>query len=263
MIVSTNVSIGGGEQPALFAPVVTGGVNTISWANNTQNGGFAVTITSDVDGTPVTSPLTITEDMDGSTLTITASAENFESASSIITLSYLQSNSSLYALDAVNATGNANELFDFLFTQIGRWATVVDAEGNEANFSYLHLSPNGNKQSVTITDQSHFVANSDYADVGTGFYKYRYGVKPQDAPSDLFGWKDTLIAPVMGIQNSVSGTIIIYDVTAGELFRTISVNANSESLDNTSLEAIYNSQNYYTQGHYYTIITNLTFNPLS
>ena len=84
---------GGGEQPQLFAPVVTGGVNSISWANNPDNGGFEVTLTADVDGTQVTSPLTITQAMDGSTLTITASATNFESNSTIIQISYMDAQS--------------------------------------------------------------------------------------------------------------------------------------------------------------------------
>lgn len=75
--------------PVLFAPVVTGGFNEISWANNPSNGDFDVTLTADVDGTPVTSPLTITQAMDGKMLTITASATNFQDGVTQISLSYL------------------------------------------------------------------------------------------------------------------------------------------------------------------------------
>ena len=77
-----------GDQPTLFAPVITTGTNTASWANSTSNGGFSVTLTADVDGETVTSPLTITEEMDGKTLTVTASAENFKDAIATQVLTY-------------------------------------------------------------------------------------------------------------------------------------------------------------------------------
>lgn len=85
---TASVEVEGGPQPTLFAPTVTGGVNTIAWSNNTQNGGFDVTLTAVVDGTTVTSPLTITQEMDGKTLTITASATNFEDSVTTVTLQY-------------------------------------------------------------------------------------------------------------------------------------------------------------------------------
>lgn len=68
-------------RPTLFAPIVTRLGNSISWKNNSQNGDFSVTITAKLDGAAVTSPLTATDSMVGKTLTVTASAENFESAS--------------------------------------------------------------------------------------------------------------------------------------------------------------------------------------
>ena len=79
----------GGDQPTLFAPIVTTGTNSASWENDSRNGGFNVTITATVDGVTVTSPLTITEAMDGKTLVVTASAENFLDAVSQATLTYV------------------------------------------------------------------------------------------------------------------------------------------------------------------------------
>ena len=111
----------GGQQPTLFAPVVTGGVNEVSWANDSRNGGFNPTITAVVDGQTVTSPLTITQAMDGKTLTITASATNFESAIVTISLEYYQASSthldvtytestepSVYKYPAIAAYGRSN-----------------------------------------------------------------------------------------------------------------------------------------------------------
>lgn len=76
------------DQPTLYAPAITTGTNTASWTNNTSNGGFAVTLSADIDGETVTSPLAITEEMDGKTLTVTASATNFKDAVSTQVLTY-------------------------------------------------------------------------------------------------------------------------------------------------------------------------------
>ncbi len=92
--------LGGGlEQPTLFAPIITSGLNTVSWANDTRNGAFPVTLSATVDGVEVTSPLTITEEMDGKTLEVTASATNFEAASTTETLRFLDISSLLFESD--------------------------------------------------------------------------------------------------------------------------------------------------------------------
>ena len=80
---------GGGNQPTLFAPNLYGGINTMSWDNSSSNGMFPVSLAANVEGTPVTSPLTITEQMHGKTLTVTASSPNFVSSSSTTTLNYV------------------------------------------------------------------------------------------------------------------------------------------------------------------------------
>ncbi len=80
---------GGGNQPTLFAPNLYGGINTMSWGNSSSNGMFPVSLAANVEGTPVTQPLTITEQMHGKTLTVTASSPNFVSSSSTTTLNYV------------------------------------------------------------------------------------------------------------------------------------------------------------------------------
>ena len=94
---------GGGEQPTLFPPIVTIDINNISWKNDTKNGGFNVSITAEVDGETVTSPLTVTEDMKGKTLIITASAENFESSASEIEIVYSSSTDVFLPYDTIIA----------------------------------------------------------------------------------------------------------------------------------------------------------------
>lgn len=102
-------------RPTLFAPIVTRLGNSISWKNNSQNGSFPVSITAKLDGTTVTSPLTATDSMVGKTLTVTTSAENFESASvdfSIDTIDFVIDagaytfNNSLVGSDDVSADIN-------------------------------------------------------------------------------------------------------------------------------------------------------------
>lgn len=84
-----NVDVAGGPQPTLFAPIITGAVNQVSWANDTRNGGFNPTITAVVDGQTVTSPLIITQEMDGKTLIVTASATNFNDGVTTMILTYV------------------------------------------------------------------------------------------------------------------------------------------------------------------------------
>lgn len=112
---TVEIGEGGGQQPTLFAPSVTGGVNTISWENNTSNGDFEVTITADVNGTPVTSPLTITQAMDGQTLTITASATNFNSATRTVPISYINPAASL--VSPSNYAFDSNKPYNYLVIQ--------------------------------------------------------------------------------------------------------------------------------------------------
>lgn len=78
----------GGEQPALFAPIISKNYNTVSFSNNPANGDFNVNIVGMVDGVEVTSPFTITQIFSGAALTVTASANRFVSASTTLVLEY-------------------------------------------------------------------------------------------------------------------------------------------------------------------------------
>lgn len=79
----------GGNQPTLFAPIITIGRNVVSWSNDLDNGGFEVTLSADVSGSSVSSPLTITQQMDKQTLRVVASSQNFEDGVSSTVLSYI------------------------------------------------------------------------------------------------------------------------------------------------------------------------------
>ena len=263
---------GGGNQPTLFAPVVSGSVNSVSWSNDTRNGGFAVTLAADVDGTPVTSPLTITQQMDGSTLTITASAAKFQSAVTTILLSYINPSSSLISVGASGAAGSANECFvfdiDFYDSSQSptyRWATFLyngEPLTSPPYSFYLYLTPAGNKQDVTVSQACCFVPKVDKAESQTyysnGPYTFRYGINT--APSSCIS--NQWYAPASGtIENQMSGTVTIYDTTAQEVFRTIPVSASSAAQTSTTISTDRNKT--FQKDHVYTVIANVTFTPLN
>ena len=79
-----------GDLPKLFDPVVTTGMNTVSWANDPQNGGFLVTVTATIDDVEATSPLIITEQMDGKILVITATCDGFQTSITEIEIHYTE-----------------------------------------------------------------------------------------------------------------------------------------------------------------------------
>ena len=89
------------DFPTLFPPVITGGINEISWSNSPSNGDFDVTLVTDLNGSPVSSPLTITEEMDGSILTIVASATSFKNSTTSIELRYISPSSNVVAVGSV------------------------------------------------------------------------------------------------------------------------------------------------------------------
>ena len=199
---------GGGTQPTLFAPVVTGGVNTISWSNNPSNGDFVVTLTADVDGTPVTSPLTITEQMDGSTLTITASATNFESVSSTILLEYIEPGLSLMAIGADTAIGDKTETAFLTIYDPTMFDTLY--EGDSVGTSSIHpmITSNGAAVNKTETKQYSVTAKQNFSTfswyISTGLYT-----------GNDFGFIRTNVAPGLGSgswSNNLSFTISLYNL---------------------------------------------------
>lgn len=127
---------GGGEQPILYSPIITGATNSVSWTNDTRNGGFAVTLSATIDGVAVTSPLTITQAMDGKTLIVTASAENFQSSETEIVLAYIGPNTNVIA--SFPAIPDVGGVYRFRFVQNnGRTMWKIDNEyvprSNEAH----------------------------------------------------------------------------------------------------------------------------------
>lgn len=114
-------------KPTLFAPTITESNGTVSWTNNAQNGGFPVTLTAELDGAAVTSPLTVTPSMNGKTLTVTASADNFVSASADMVLTaQFKIAAGLYTFvdkpvgdtaitqDIVFTSGGINNIYEFV-----------------------------------------------------------------------------------------------------------------------------------------------------
>lgn len=82
------VTFSEGGQPTLFAPSITQNLNNVTFANNANNGGFNVTLRATINGASVTSPFSATENMHGETLSVEASADNFQSAITTKVISY-------------------------------------------------------------------------------------------------------------------------------------------------------------------------------
>jgi len=247
----------GGDQPMLFAPVITGGVNEISWENNSSNGDFEVTIAATVDGNTVTSPLTITEQMDGKTLVIIASAENFESVTSTILLEYMSPTNSLFAISLQNAVFPVREGFVFWLDGISSLG-YFNIDQQTVNNAYIYVSSGGNTQDTTITQAFSFVATTD----GTNYVdlRRRRGKFTSELP---LGGSAAYNSPESGTwSNSVTVTITMYDTTANvEKFSktyTASNYYNNYQSDNIPLE-----QGPITAGHTYTFIVNATITALA
>lgn len=124
---------GGGAQPQLYSPIITGGFNQISWANNPSNGDFDVTIVADANGQPVTSPLSITPDMSGEILTVVASSNNFRSAIEQVELEYMSANS---LVSMTNYSGSETQaclgFYIYPSTTVADYCTVL-ADGSNYN----------------------------------------------------------------------------------------------------------------------------------
>lgn len=73
----------GGNQPQLFSPTVTLGVNSISTSTNTDNGAFNCVTTLMVDGNIVSSPYVVLASDDGKTYDAYTSGQNFQDSSHV------------------------------------------------------------------------------------------------------------------------------------------------------------------------------------
>ena len=76
-------------QPTLFAPIIIVNNNTVTWTNNSQNGGFSVSLIGRIDGNMVMSPFTITSEYDNKILEVTAYCLNFQNSVASVTLHYV------------------------------------------------------------------------------------------------------------------------------------------------------------------------------
>lgn len=174
--VTVNVQ-SGGEQPQLFAPVVSGGYNEISWTNNPSNGDFAVALTADVDGTPVTSPLSITQAMDGKMLTVTVSAENFESKSIQVLLSYISASSIISMTGYTGSQTNVRAYYGIEMTNksliTARFAGVDYVQESSGNNKFSFMIDIGNNPLAfeMVMPQNDTIRYISCGIVGNPYYK--------------------------------------------------------------------------------------------
>lgn len=124
-----SISGGGVVQPTLFAPTTTEGINVISWTNNTNNGGFPVTVTAKIDNTTYTSPLFITEELNNKTLSITASSTNFNNGVTNKTLSYVSAPDYNGGIRVSGLNNDDNNVLLTLTDNSG--ISIIDATTNE------------------------------------------------------------------------------------------------------------------------------------
>ena len=89
--------VGSYAGPPLFPATITGGLNTLSWSNNTQNGGFPVEVSAKMGGNIVSSPYAIQEEDDGKILTVTSSSHGFDDSSVSIEVVYVDGTQNVIA----------------------------------------------------------------------------------------------------------------------------------------------------------------------
>lgn len=79
----------GGNQPTLFAPIITVNGNTVTWERDSRNGGFGDVVSGSIDGNAVSTPLYLNSSLDKKTLVVTSTSLHFNDASSNTQLSYI------------------------------------------------------------------------------------------------------------------------------------------------------------------------------
>ena len=229
--------------PTLFAPIITAGVNTVSWANDTRNGGFTVTLSATVDGVAVTSPLTITEEMDGKKLIVTASAENFESANDEFVLSYTVLGQSSLKINSEAATMPSIEWLVLMVSGSGATCSLNGTTGSQGG-AVINIF---NSQDGTITSDFSITFSQNAT-----CYLKSYGQYDRST-SWITGFVisgSPAISKTTRWINKITGTVTVYDNTAENIIKTIpfaiASYQNSDPLGNFSGVA----------GHTYTFIVN-------
>jgi len=82
------ISGGGGNQPTLFAPIITVSDNNVTWERDSRNGGFNDVLDATIDNESVSKPLTITAELDNKLLKVKSVAENFKDGVATKVLEY-------------------------------------------------------------------------------------------------------------------------------------------------------------------------------
>lgn len=157
--------------------------------------------------------------MNGSVLTITVSATNFQSVTTQIILSYIQTSNSLLAVDV---SGRAQYVTEYMSigsdgnADVGKF--VLD--GDEAIKGSALITARGQAASGTLTSDFCFVATAD----GTINVRKYYGRSSIPTGGCLFELQRmTFDDYTMQFYNEINANVSIYDVTSDELIGTWNV----------------------------------------
>ena len=194
----------------------------------------------------MTSPLTITQAMDGSTLTIMASATNFEDASTTIVLSYIETSKSLLAISKGSADASGWEGIAFGFASLD---TLGDAylDENTAKNGFARIATLGSNVNVTEQEDFGFICSTS----GTCYLKYMYSATMENG-----GFVLGTPAPASGTwKNQISATCVVWDMTANTSVLTVTKSHTSASGGGSASNAGSFSA---VAGHTYTLIINAT-----
>lgn len=236
--INTNVESEKVEQPSLFPPIITSYINSISWKNDTQNGGFIVVITGTIDGVEVTSPLKITEDMNGKTLVITATSPNFAVWTQSIDLEYLNLGTSKFT--ARFPSGHTPERVGFGASNGNKGTVVFDpvsvsAQLEQISDTTFYVETN---ECILRCVES---GNIDSSSVGQGM---------------SFG---SFATYQLGLSNTLTvNSLVVYDVTDDVLLRSTTFSTYGGSVS-MNLYVYRGTVPGFTAGHDYTITAEIEF----
>lgn len=88
LLVNLGAEGGGGNQPTLFAPIITVSGNNVTWERDSRNGGFNDVLDATIDNQSVSKPLTITAELDNKLLKVKSIANNFKDGVATQVLEY-------------------------------------------------------------------------------------------------------------------------------------------------------------------------------
>ena len=192
------------SQPTLFAPTVVTGANTISWSNNSLNGGFSPTITGKVNGNTVSSPLAVTQEMDGQTLTVEASLDGFNSSTSTTQIAYMTP--SVHSI-SVSARVSRYAAVQFASSDL----TFVGQDSNVSTQA-IALIPYGFTGQTTISELVVIESMGEYqvTAIMVGGVGSSIGVNPKIAPPYQYHSESPKITGSVVIENVTRGSSMTY-----------------------------------------------------